>query len=284
MTLPQYLMPVGVGLRHPHFFDILSAKPTVGWLEIHSENYFQPRSEASLLLAQISEHYPISCHGVGLSLGSAEPLNPLHLNQLAELVKRVQPIAVSEHLSWSAINGQHFNDLLPLPYTHEALRNFCDHVDEVQTKLQRQILIENPSSYLSFENGDFSEWDFLVEMQKRTGCGLLLDLNNIYVSAFNHGFSADTYLAAIDPTSVKEIHLAGFTAKHLPEGELWIDTHSKPVNDAVWQLYRQWLTTHSKRHGVPATLIEWDSDIPPLDVLLAEAAKAEAIIDEVCHD
>ncbi|WP_087024678.1 DUF692 domain-containing protein [Thaumasiovibrio subtropicus] len=274
---------VGVGLRHPHFFDFISQQPQVGWLEIHSENFFNPHSDASRALAAISKAYPISCHGIGLSLGSADPINTHHVEQLRALIQRVNPIAVSDHLSWSSINGQFFNDLLPLPYTEEALLNFCDKVDRVQNAIGRQMLIENPSSYLSFEQADYTEWDFLAEVEKRTGCGLLLDLNNIHVSAFNHQFDAQAYLDAINPAAVKEIHLAGYTVKTLPEGELWIDTHSKPVSEPVWALYRQWLQTHSAKHGVPATLIEWDSDIPALEVLLAEARKAEQIITEVCH-
>ncbi|WP_413113041.1 DUF692 domain-containing protein [Thaumasiovibrio sp. DFM-14] len=272
---------VGVGLRHPHFFDLQQQLPSIGWLEIHSENFFNPRSDASMHLALLAEHYPVSCHGVGLSLGSVDKLSATHLAQLKRLVERVNPIAVSEHLSWSSINGQHFNDLLPLPYTHEALLNFCANVSQTQETLQRRLLIENPSSYLSFAQGDYTEWEFLNEVQRRTDCHLLLDLNNIYVSAFNHGFDAHHYMDAIDPAVVKEIHLAGFTVKELPEGELWIDTHSQPVSDPVWALYRRWLQQHSAKHGIPLTLIEWDLDIPPLATLLGEAQKAQAIIAEV---
>ncbi|MEJ2766481.1 DUF692 domain-containing protein [Photobacterium sp. MCCC 1A19761] len=265
---------VGVGLRAPHLTEISDQQPAIGWLEIHSENYFNPTSPARQQLRQIAEHYPISCHGIGLSLGSADPLDRAHLSQLKQLVDEINPMAVSDHLSWSSINGQFFNDLLPLPYTEPALRHFCDKVGQVQDALGRQILIENPSSYLQFTHAEMPEWEFLHQVQQRSGCGLLLDLNNIYVSGFNHNFDCQTYLAALDAAAVKEIHLAGFTVKQLEAGEIWIDTHSKPVSEPVWQLYRDWL----RQHGPVPTLIEWDQDIPALPVLLAEADKAREIL------
>ncbi|RXJ72634.1 hypothetical protein CS022_14395 [Veronia nyctiphanis] len=261
---------VGVGLRRPHH-DFFSQTPTeMGWLEIHSENYFRPDSVSRNALEKIRQDYPISCHGVGLSLGSVDPLNKKHLQQLKSLVDAVEPIMVSEHLSWSSVDGQYFNDLLPLPYTEEALENFCRNVAQTQDSLGREILIENPSSYLSFDHSTMPEWEFLIEVQKRTGCGLLLDLNNIHVSAFNHGFDSQDYLDAINPDTVKEIHLAGFTVSESDDGEVWIDTHSKPVSEPVWQLYQRWIQQHGMRH----TLIEWDSNLPEPPVLLAEAEKA----------
>ena len=172
------------------------------------------------------------------------------------------PIAVSDHLSWSSVDGQYFNDLLPLPYTEEALAHFCRKVEQVQEALGRQLLVENPSSYLSFNHSTIPEWEFLRAVQQRTGCGLLFDLNNIYVSSFNHGFDCQTYLDAIDPRTVKEIHLAGFTVKQFEQGEIWIDTHSKPVSEPVWQLYRQWVRQHFAALGGVPTLIEWDSRYP----------------------
>ncbi|MGF1725890.1 DUF692 domain-containing protein [Photobacterium nomapromontoriensis] len=271
---------VGVGLRPPHIQTILTEQPDIGWLEIHSENYFSAHSPARQQLKEIANHYPISCHGIGLSLGSADPLDTQHLLQLKQLVNDIDPIAVSDHLSWSSVNGQYFNDLLPLPYTEEALRHFCRKVEQVQDFLGRQLLIENPSSYLRFSHSVIPEWEFLQQVQQRTGCGLLLDLNNIYVSAFNHGFDCETYLAALDPRAVKEIHLAGFTVKRYAEGEIWIDTHSRPVSDPVWQLYRQWIRQHSAQHGLVPTLIEWDLDIPDFPVLQGEARKAEIIIQQ----
>jgi len=265
---------IGVGLRSPHVSQVITQQPDIGWFEVHSENYFNPASMAREQLRQIAEHYPISCHGIGLSLGSADPLNRDHLVQLKQLVDEVNPIAVSDHLSWSSVDGQFFNDLLPLPYTEEALNNFCDKVEQVQDFLGRQLLVENPSSYLSFQHSAIPEWEFLHHVQQRTGCGLLLDFNNIYVSAFNHGFDSNEYIAALNPLSVKEIHLAGFTVKKFDDGEIWIDTHSKPVSDPVWQMYRHWI----QQHGATPTLIEWDLDIPELSVLLAEADKANTIL------
>ena len=274
MSLLTQQQMVGVGLRSPHVSQVIEQRPDIGWLEIHSENYFTPTSLARQQLRQIADHYPISCHGIGLSLGSADPLNREHLIQLKQLVDEINPIAVSDHLSWSSVDGQFFNDLLPLPYTEEALDNFCRKVDQVQNFLGRQFLVENPSSYLRFQHSAIPEWEFLHQVQQRTECGLLLDLNNIYVSAFNHGFDCNQYLAALDPSAVKEIHLAGFTVKQFDDGEIWIDTHSKPVSQPVWQLYRQWV----QQHGAVPTLIEWDLDIPELAVLLAEADKANSIL------
>jgi len=278
-ALTQHQM-VGVGLRSPHIAQVLEQKPDIGWLEVHSENYFITTSTARQQLRQIAEHYPISCHGIGLSLGSADPLDSQHLNQLKQLVDEIDPIAVSDHLSWSSVDGQFFNDLLPLPYTEEALNHFCRKVEQVQDYLGRQMLIENPSSYLSFANSAIPEWEFLHQVQQRTGCGLLLDLNNIYVSAFNHGFDCNQYIAALDASAVKEIHLAGFTVKQFEDGEVWIDTHSKPVSEPVWQLYRNWV----QQHGRTPTLIEWDLNIPELSVLLEEADKARNIIMQEAQD
>ncbi|CAH8241551.1 DUF692 domain-containing protein [Vibrio aestuarianus] len=261
---------VGVGLRHPHL-DFFTEQPNLtGWLEIHSENYFQPHSNARQQLQTIAQRYPISCHGIGLSLGSVERVSRKHLQQLNALVREIEPILISDHLSWSQNGGHYFNDLLPLPYTEEALQVFCRNVLEVQEYLGRPLLIENPSSYLKFQHSTISEWDFLSEVHQRTDCRLLLDLNNVHVSAFNHGFSSETYLANIPAQAVDEIHLAGFTIKHLEQGELWIDTHSQPVSAEVWQLFEKWIAQHGPCH----TLIEWDLDIPPPQVLLAEASKA----------
>ncbi|MGF1683040.1 DUF692 domain-containing protein [Photobacterium minamisatsumaniensis] len=271
---------VGVGLRSPHIQQVLVEQPQVGWLEIHSENYFSSTSTARQQLREIANHYPISCHGIGLSLGSIDPLDPRHLMQLKQLIDEIQPIAISDHLSWSSIDGQFFNDLLPLPYTEEALNVFCQKVMQVQDYLGRPMLIENPSSYLSFNHSTIPEWEFLHQVQQRTDCGLLLDLNNIYVSGLNHGFDCDKYIAALDPNAVKEIHLAGFTIKQVDGGEIWIDTHSQPVSEPVWQLYRRWV----KQHGAVPTLIEWDLDIPELPILLAEARKAELIIEQEAHN
>ena len=265
---------VGVGLRPPHHEYFLQNKRDVEWLEIHSENFFQPHSDALQDLLKLRRTYSISCHCVGLSLGSSDPMNKDHLTQLKELIHKIDPLFISDHLSWSSIDGQYFNDLLPLPYTEEALDLFCQKVNECQEYLQRQILIENPSSYLRFHHSTIPEWEFLNHVAQRTGCGLLLDLNNIYVSAFNHGFNIQEYLNGLDARLVKEIHLAGFTINPLKEGEIWIDTHNKPVCSQVWDLFDEWTKKHGPRH----TLIEWDADIPAPKILLAEAKKAEEII------
>lgn len=265
---------VGVGLRAPHHDFFLKPNPDIGWLEIHSENFFQPHSDALQTLQRIRQHSSISCHGVGLSLGSTDPLNKEHLGELKQLTDLIDPLFVSDHLSWSSIDGQYFNDLLPLPYTQEALNVICKNIDITQEFLQRQILIENPSSYLSFTHSTMPEWEFLAQVAQRTGCGLLLDLNNIYVSAFNHKFNVQEYLSAIDPNKVQEIHLAGFTVNPLEEGEIWIDTHNQPVCAQVWEIYEDWIAQHGPRH----TLIEWDCDIPEPNILISEAKKAERII------
>lgn len=280
MTNHNYHKHIGVGLRTPHLDYFTHQKPTLSWLEIHSENYFQPHSAARHTLRNLANDYRISCHGIGLSLGSVARVNKKHLKQLKGLVDEIEPFLVSDHLSWSENGGHYFNDLLPLPYTEEALGVFCRNVVEVQDYLQRPILIENPSSYVKFAHSTIPEWEFLTVVQRRTGCRLLLDLNNIHVSAFNHGFDTQTYLDAIPAEHVDEIHLAGFTIKQLEKGEIWIDTHSKPVSDEVWQLYEQWLTLHGSRH----TLIEWDLDIPQPEVLLAEADKANERIVQLVEE
>ncbi|WP_428771964.1 DUF692 domain-containing protein [Vibrio sp.] len=270
MTPLEFHPQVGVGLRSPHWTFFTEQRPALSWLEIHSENYFQPNSAGRRCLNKLASHYAISCHGIGLSLGSVERVNTDQLQQLVTLVNDIEPILVSDHLSWSEHGGHYFNDLLPLPYTEEALQVFCRNLLQVQDALKRPLLIENPSSYLAFSHSTIPEWQFLAEVQRRTDCRLLLDLNNVYVSAFNHGFDCDEYLAAIPAAAVDEIHLAGFSVKSYPQGELWIDTHSRPVAEPVWQLYQQWLA----EHGARRTLIEWDLDIPEPQVLLAEAAKA----------
>lgn len=267
---------VGVGLRTPHLEYFSHHQPDLAWLEIHSENYFQQKSVELLQLQSLREVYQLSCHGIGLSLGSVSRVSQEHLAHLKALLDVIKPKFVSDHLSWSEHGGHYFNDLLPLPYTEEALNVFSRNVEEVQDYLQREILIENPSSYVKFQHSTITEWEFLTEVQKRTDCRLLLDLNNVYVSGFNHGFDCETYLTAIPADKVDEIHLAGFTIKQLDNGEIWIDTHSRPVSDAVWQLYRHWVCQHGPRH----TLIEWDIDIPAPEVLLAEADKAVQLLSQ----
>ena len=260
----------GIGLRAPHYREILDTRPAVGWVEVHSENFFGDGGQPHWFLERMRAHYPLSLHGVGLGLGSVDALDGVHLDRLERLISRYQPGLVSEHLCWSAAEGRHVNDLLPLPYTDEALAHVCARVERVQEHLRRQILVENVSSYLRFRHSTIPEWEFLAEVIRRTGCGLLLDVNNVYVSAVNHGFDARQYLAAIPAAAVQEIHLAGFETTP----GLLIDTHGCAVADAVWTLYRETLA----RIGPRPTLIEWDTDIPTLPVLLAEAGKADTLL------
>lgn len=266
---PHVPQSAGIGLRMPHYRELLDTRPDIGWLEVHSENYFGG-GRPLWFLEQLRARYPVSLHGVGMALGSAVRLDPAHLARLKTLIERIEPGLVSEHLSWGAIEGRHLNDLLPLPYTEEALAHVCAHIAQVQDCLGRRILIENISSYLRWKHDAMPEWEFVAEVARRSGCGLLLDVNNIYVSAVNHGFDPHTYLAAMPADRVEEIHLAGFD-----EGEsCLIDTHGRRVAEPVWQLYRETIA----RLGPRPTLIEWDTDIPALDVLLDEAATAQAIL------
>lgn len=268
----------GIGLRADHYDAVLETLPPVGWLEVHSENYFGAGGKPLDYLERIRTHYALSLHGVGLSIGSTDPLNQRHLAQLKGLIQRFEPTLVSEHLSWSSVGGRYLNDLLPLPYTEDALDHFSKRVVQVQDALGRQILIENPSSYLQYAASAIPEWEFLTVLAERSGCGVLLDVNNIYVSARNHGFDASAYLRAIPRHLVREIHLAGFTVNRFAGSEILIDTHSRPVDPAVWALYRQAVA----RFGAIPALVEWDTDLPELAVLVAEAEHADAILEE-CH-
>jgi uncharacterized protein (UPF0276 family) len=268
----------GVGLRATHYREVLETLPAVGWFEVHSENYFGAGGAPLHYLERIRSHYPLSLHGVGLSVGSVDPLNLQHLAKLKGLIDRFEPALVSEHLAFSSVGGRYLNDLLPLPYHQEALDYVVGRIQQVQELLGRQILIENVSSYLQYRDSVIPEAEFLAEVARHSGCGILLDVNNVYVSATNHGFHAGAYLHTIPIDRVQEIHLAGFTVNRLGDAEILIDTHSRPVAEAVWALYRQAV----KRFGPVPTLIEWDADIPALAVLLEEARQADAIV-EACH-
>jgi hypothetical protein len=258
----------GIGLRSAHHDEFLARRPPVPWVEVHSENFFADGGRQLQVLDAVRRDHGLSLHGVGLSLGGSDPLDPEHLRRLKRLVQRAEPALVSEHVCWSSAGGIFLNDLLPLPCTEAALSHTAARVGAVQEHLGRQILVENVSSYLEFEGAEMTEWDFLVQLAQRAGCGLLLDVNNIYVSAVNHGFSALEYLRAIPAELVGEIHLAG----HTVAGDILIDTHSAPVTDAVWALYRDAL----RLLGPVPTLIEWDAELPALDRLLAEANRADA--------
>jgi len=262
---------VGIGLRQPHVDQFLQSKPPVNWLEVHSENYLQENSKRRHQLRHIRNDYAISCHGIGLSLGSSDPLNLSHLDKLKKLFDEISPGLISEHLSWSSFDGLFYNDLLPLPYTNEALLHMISRVNQTQDLLGREILIENPSSYLAFKHADLSEPEFLNQLSRQSGCKLLLDLNNIFVSCSNLKKDPYQYLANIDWHQVAEIHLAGHTVKYLPQGIIRIDTHNNPVCDEVWSMVDAY---RDKLQDIPC-LIEWDADIPSLDILIAEAVKAQ---------
>jgi len=257
---------VGIGLRACHYREFLDSHPQTDWLEVHSENYFGDGGYDLHVLAHVRSQYPISLHGVALSLGSADGVRATHLAKLKRLIDRIEPALVSEHLCWGALGPRHFNDLLPMPYTSEALGQVVSHVGQVQETLRRRILIENVSSYLQFRASGMSEYAFLAELAKRSGCGILLDVNNVFVNSVNHGFDPEQALLEIDREAVGEIHLAG----HSAEGELLIDDHGSRVVPQVWSLYE----TACRRFGRVPTLIEWDTSIPPLDVLLDEAVIA----------
>ena len=264
----------GIGLRFPHHELVAQGRPQVAWFEVHAENYFGGGA-ARQLLTSVRRDYPLSLHGVGLSLGSAEGLDGQHLQRIAELVRSVEPGLVSEHLSWSVVGGRYLADLLPLPMTEEALAVVCRHVEQTQTTLQRRILIENPSTYLQFQHSTIPEWEFMAAVAQRSGCGILCDVNNIYVSASNHGWNPQAYLEALPVSAVGEIHLAGHAVRTLDDGSvLRIDDHGARVAAEVWALYRQAL----RCFGATPTLIEWDTDIPAFDVLLDEAAQASALM------
>jgi len=271
-TIPAH---AGIGLRSPHHDELLNTRPAVAWLEVHSENFFADGGKALHVLEQVRCDYPLSLHGVGLSLGSTDPLNSQHLARLKRLADHIQPGLLSEHLCWGSVNHRYFNDLLPLPYTAEALDHMVERVSQVQDYLGRQILIENVSSYLEFNVSDIPEWEFIAALVERSGCGLLLDVNNVYVNACNHGFDARDFLSHIPAEPVQEIHLAGFSINRVDEHDILIDTHSRAVCDEVWQLYQYTVN----RLGPRPTLIEWDQDLPELQILLDEAQRAEHILE-----
>jgi uncharacterized protein len=266
---------VGVGFKAEHFEPIVETRPELGFFEVHAENYMGAGGPPHRRLDAIGERYPLSLHGVGLSIGSPGPLDQGHLQRLAAVAKRFEPALVSEHLAWSTHEGAFLNDLLPLPYTLETLARVADHIDETQNALGRTILLENPSTYVVFAESTFAETDFLREIARRTGCGLLLDVNNVFVSAANHGFDPNRYLADFPLSAVGEIHLAGFAEDSDDAGlPLLIDAHNSPVRYAVWSLYADAIW----RLGATPTLIEWDNDLPDWPTLLGEARRAERVM------
>lgn len=281
MPMPlRFPMPIGgvagTSFKHEHLAAILANGPQRGFFEVHVENYMGAGGPPHRALEAIRRDHPLSLHGVCMSIGGPQPLDKAHLARFRGLVARYQPAIVSEHLAWSTHETSFFNDLLPLPYTEATLRHVCDHIDQMQEAIRRPILLENPSTYLAFTETTMSETDFIRSVAARTGCGLLLDINNVFVSATNHGFSALDYLADFPLSRVGEIHLAGHDAQADDDGApLLIDSHDGPVADAVWKLYEIVI----RRCGPMPTLIEWDSKIPDWPVLQAEAAAAQVILD-----
>jgi uncharacterized protein (UPF0276 family) len=272
MLAQQIPARAGIGLKPAHYRQIIESRPDVGWFEIHAENYMAAGGPALRHLERVRERYPLSVHGVGLSLAGTDPLDGRHLARLKALIDRFEPGLFSEHLAWSSHGGVYFGDLLPLPYTSATLAHVAARVDEAQSALGRPMLIENPSAYVAFATTTMSEMEFLDALARRTGCGLLLDVNNVYVSAVNQGFDAEAYIDAFPMRHVGEIHLAGFfDAAACAEKPLLIDAHDSCVRDPVWALYERAM---GRARNVP-TLIEWDNDVPALETLVAQACRAE---------
>jgi len=275
-SIPASPIPAraGIGLRFQHHQAVLERDPGVAWMEVHTENYMGGGSPLRYLEA-IRRDVPVSLHGVGLSLGSAEGLDTAHLERIRRVAERIEPGLMSEHIAWSVIDGSYLADLLPLPMTEEALDVVCRHVDQVQSHMKRSILVENPSTYVTFRHSSIPEWEFMAAVARRTGCGILCDVNNIYVSCQNHGWDASRYLAGLPPSAIGEIHLAGHVVRQLADGKtLRIDDHGSQVPPEVWTLYQQALTLF----GPMPTLIEWDNNIPPLEVLVGEARQADRLV------
>jgi uncharacterized protein len=269
---PASSCSAGIGLRAPHVAEIAAVRPKLAFLEVHAENYM-PETVALDRLLELRRDYPVSLHGVALSLGSAEELDRVHLGRFKALIECIEPMLVSEHLAWSAIAGAYLNDLLPLPYTEESLDLFCRHVAEAQQALGRRLLIENPSSYLRYRHSCIPEPEFLTEVVRRTGCGILCDVNNIYVSAKNFGFDPITYLDALPVEAIGEIHLAGHHAAE--DVDILIDDHGSRVAEPVWDLHAAAL----RRFGPVPTLIEWDTNLPALEILLDEVHHAQELAE-----
>jgi uncharacterized protein (UPF0276 family) len=259
----------GIGLRRDHYLHILEAHPQVDWFEILSENFMVSGGRPLEVLDGVRARYPLVMHGVSMSIGSTDPVRRDYLRELKALAHRIEPAWISDHLCWTGVGGRNLHDLLPLPYTPEVVPHVAARIREVQDFLERPMLIENVSSYMAFADSSITEWDFLAEIAERADCGILLDINNIFVSAFNHRFDARTYIDAIPVERVIQFHLAG----HSDYGTYLLDTHDHPVRDEVWDLYAHAV----RRFGAVSALIEWDDNIPEFDVLMETAAKARAI-------
>jgi uncharacterized protein len=277
LRLPIFPTPLksGAGFKHEHFHDILQDEDGVGFFEVHAENLMGEGGAPHAALEKLREDYPIFLHGVGMSIGGETPLNREHLQRFRKVAARYEPMFVSEHLAWSTHDTTYYNDLLPVPYTKPVLERVVSHIHQFQDELGRKMLLENPSTYVAFEQCDMSETDFLREIVKQTGCGLLLDVNNVYVSATNHKYSPEEYLSEFPLKHVREIHLAGHATEEDENGApLLIDAHDREVADAVWTIYQNVIA----KIGPVPTLIEWDNDVPAWSVLKDEAAKADLIL------
>ena len=272
MSLPP--LP-GLGFKPQHYAAIREMRPGLGFFEVHAENYMGAGGPPHAMLTALRADYALSLHGVGLSIGGPDPLDRDHLARLRALNDRYQPESFSEHLAWASHAGEFLNDLLPLPYTPETLGIVCDHIDQLQMALGRQILLENPATYVLFEQSEIPETEFLAEIAARTGCGLLLDINNVFVSCTNHRTDPRAYLDAFPMFAVGELHLGGHEEEELPSGPLLIDAHGAAVADPVWTLYAETVT----KFGALPSLVEWDNDVPDFPVLLAEAERAFAILE-----
>jgi uncharacterized protein len=272
MNAPPHLGH-GIGLRARHFARFLTERPPVDWVEAVTENFLAPGGRPIAVLEKVRGEVPVALHGVSLAIGSVDPIPDRYLADLRELVRRVQPALVSDHLCWGRHRGRYLHDLLPLPYTEEALAHVASRVGQVQERIGRRLLLENPSAYVGFKDSTMAEWEFLSELSRRSGCGILLDLNNVYVSARNFGFDPIRYLDGIPASAVGYFHLAG----HADKGKVLLDTHDGPVPAPVWDLYREAL----RRFGRVSTLVEWDDRIPPLEEVVAESRRAAAVEAEV---
>jgi uncharacterized protein (UPF0276 family) len=272
----HHYLGFGLGLRPPHYQTIIESKPDIDWFEIVTEDYLVPGGNSIYYLDHIRENYPVAMHGVSLSIGSSDPLDWNYLKQLKKLAKRIKPCWISDHFCWTGINGANLHDLLPLPYTEEAVRHVTERVSQVQDYLQHQILLENVSSYISYNISTMTEWDFISAIAEEANCQILLDINNIYVSAFNHGFDPGDYLKGIPVEKVQQFHMAG----HCNFGTHIIDTHDHDIIDPVWELYADAI----RRFGYVSTMIERDDRIPPLGELLLELKKAESIAEKIYNE
>lgn len=273
-------VPIGVGLKNQHFSDVLQKKPDLAFFEVHAENFMSSGGAHHRYLEEITQDYPLSVHGVGLSLGSADGLNAKHLQCFKDLVERYEPALISEHLSWSVEGGYYLNDLLPLPLNHESLSVVVDNIKQVQDIVGRQLLVENPSAYMALVDTDIPEPEFLAKLVQQTGCGLLLDVNNVFVSGSNMGWDTGLYLDYIPAEAVGEIHLAGHTVKDINGTVFRIDDHGSAVSGEVWGYFEQLVN----RIGARPTLIEWDNDIPAFDELMTEAQKARVIMQSLMRE